>query len=656
MTLSDTEKEKVREYAAHNPDATVSAVLGRFNHSPDDRGAIEALLDVDAEGGGDEPSSERESGASQPSITPAEHYRRGGMRELYGALGECSGVGLAGGVANRDRWYKFDPHDGPEAPRRGRIMTLSRDWDDLLAAVDRTIYASTSYVPVDWVADSWTPTRGVGGDRVWCSSDGDPNGTKPMPDYDAIAAQALMVDIDLPSDLKRERHCGGEFPQEVVEQALSYTARRFADLAGEMERVFMLDSAGGIYVLIPPAVTAPIVEEFPDDSGVLIDELTDRMNGWLADVESELKGELPALVREGEEDDVLDFDAVNHKSRVVKAPLSVHATYDAVTHPLDPTAPSYDPLPLGGVSEADIDRSREWSEAFTANSEAFREGVGAVVSTLFDGGAWTDVLDNWLAEQERDPTDDRPDAPTPPRPSPDRNPNTTVTAYVQDVQDAVDALDAEQVGKKTIVDSWKESSDDRSGDGLRSFYPTWDRNCNGNANIMNLTEGVWVDTGAGDKGGPAKMALIDAENYSRRGGYATGQDWWRGVQLLRERHGYDIPVYVPPVGSTHSHGKRDRSPLWALCDAAVALGLCRREDLIEREGEDGGTYQDLPTPVYNATLDALEEVGIEHGRDRRGNGEAGKSARAELEEEADEDETEAEKFAREVLVDLLGDT
>lgn len=653
MTLSDRDEENIREYIGHNPDASVSQVLGEFSCSPADRDAIEAVLDGD--GVSEERSSPSESASSRESLTPAEHYRREGVRAVYDVLGACAGVGLAGGVADFVRWYRYARlADDTEATARGRIMTLSKDWDELAGALDRTLYASSTYTPAEWLTSSWTPTRGTGEDRVWRGEDGGwGDRAKPTPNYDEIAAQVLLVDIDLPDDLKAARHRGGEFPQKTVERALSYTVARFSALVGGRERVFMLDSAGGIYVLLPPAVTAPIVDEFPDDSGALLDELTDRMNDWLEDIEAETKAEFPDLVREGK-DDVLTFDDVNHKNRIYKAPLAVHKSHDAVVHPIDPSAPRYDPLPLSDVSEADIKRAREWSEAFTADSEAHREGVASVVSTLFadiEADSWTGQLEAWIDEQ--DEPDERPNSPTlPPRPSPDRDPDAAVTDYVRDVKDAVDALDAEQVGKDTIVAQWKESGSDRSGSGLRSFYPAWDPGCNGNANIMNLSEGVWIDTGEGDKGGPAKMALIAVENFPRRGGYATKRDWWRGVRLLRERYGYDIPVYVPPVGSTHSHGTRDRSPLWALCDAAVALGICRREDLIEKSGENG-TYHDLPTAVYNATLGALDEAGIEHGRERRGNGEAGKSARVALEEDADEDETEVEEFARETLIDIL---
>jgi hypothetical protein len=654
MTLSDTDIETIRQFAAHNPDATVTEVLGRFSCAPADSDAIKALLDGEGTPS-DESHTASESAVSRESLTPVEHYHRKGVSAVYTTLGECAGVGLAGGVADFTRWYRYErDSDDTEATARGRIMALAKDWETLEGALDRTLYASTSYAPAEWLLSSWTATRGTGKDRVWRNEDGDwGNRAKPTPDYDEIAAQVLLVDIDLPDDLKRARHCGGAFPKETVEQALSYTVARFSTLVGSRERVFMLDSAGGIYVLLPPAVTAPIVDEFPEDSGVLLDELTDRMNDWLEDIEADTKAEFPALVRE-EKDDVLTFDDVNHKNRIYKAPLAVHKSHDAVVHPLDPSAPSYDRLPLADVTKTDIEDARVWSETFTDDAEAHREGVESVVTTLFadiEADSWPAVLEAWLDEQHEPDENQRLDAPLS-RPSPDRDPDAGVTAYVQDVKDAVDALNAERVGTDTIVAGWKESGSDRSGAGLRSFYPSWNPGCNGNANILNLTEGVWIDTGEGDKGGPAKMALIACENFPRRGGYATGRDWWRGVRLLRERYGYEIPVYVPPVGSTHSHGTRDRSPLWALCDAAVALGLCRRSDLIEESGEDE-TYHDLPTPVYNATLDALDEAGIEHGRDCRGNGEAAKSARMSLEEDADEDETEVEKFARETLIDIL---
>jgi len=47
----------------------------------------------------------------------------------------------------------------------------------------------------------------------------------------------------------------------------------------------------------------------------------------------------------------------------------------------------------------------------------------------------------------------------------------------------------------------------------------------------------------------------------------------------------------------------------------VALGVCDRDDFVEHETDDGETYLGFDAPTYNAVLRALEDEGIDHGRE-----------------------------------------
>jgi putative DNA primase/helicase len=139
---------------------------------------------------------------------------------------------------------------------------------------------------------------------------------------------------------------------------------------------------------------------------------------------------------------------------------------------------------------------------------------------------------------------------------------------------------------------------------------------------VDNTGDSFADNCVGSEGGGAAKAyalgkgIIHADKKSMD--ELKGADWWRAVDGLRSE-GYDIPVWVPEKGTPKSDGDEyDRTPLWALCKGAVAPGVVDADDLVEEEGDDGGTYRRFPDKEsYNAALDALEEAGIEHGRERR---------------------------------------
>ena len=115
-----------------------------------------------------------------------------------------------------------------------------------------------------------------------------------------------------------------------------------------------------------------------------------------------------------------------------------------------------------------------------------------------------------------------------------------VTSKVQKIYDALNALEPEAVAEDTIVAEWND--DANTSDDVRAFYPTWNRNCNGTANILNADAGLWTDTGTGDQGGVVEMALIAASGVSfRRGDTASGKTWVRGLRELRSL-GYDVPM------------------------------------------------------------------------------------------------------------------
>lgn len=193
-----------------------------------------------------------------------------------------------------------------------------------------------------------------------------------------------------------------------------------------------------------------------------------------------------------------------------------------------------------------------------------------------------------------------------------------VTPFISDVFDALNALDIEDVADRTIVHQWTDRANekrDNSGDGKRAFIPTWGPNAkSGNTNFVDTDEGLWIDTGDDHSGGPVKMALIAEENWSR-GETPSGEDWRRGVEYLREM-GFEIPVWTPDANSQDSDGEQyEQMPYWAMRKAAVALGVLPEDGFIRAQSERGGYLRFPGKETYNHALAAIEDAGLEHGRE-----------------------------------------
>lgn len=642
QTLAD-----VRRFVENNPNAEPMGVLGQLNLPPTEKEAVEAIIAGESVETDSTPA-EAESRPEAASVSPGAHYARDGMAALYEQLGQAAG-GLTPGNYDFVGWYHTDEASSPQADGRARPNVLSRDFDELRGNVDRVIYATTSYAPPSFYVEAWEEFRYGDDGREWCS-DGNP-----MPDYPDLVANAPFADIDLEADAKAARR-GGDLPKADIEAALQEYIDAFAALAGDRDAVFSLDSVGGAYVMIAPSATRPIADKFDREArGQLFGELGNRLDDWLENVRDSVAESVPEVA------EMFGADLVNNKNRMFKAPLSVHKDLDGVVHPLATEAVEFDYLPLEEVAASDVDEAQEWAADYTADYE---ECISSIVATLWPdyyGGDWERALRHWLEDQkeeERERARAREEAAERRRErlqtASDARAGQRVTPHVQDVYDAIDALDIEAVAGETVVYRWTDSvsgSRDTSGDGKRAFVPTWGTGANGTANYINLDKGTWVDTGSGDYGTAVEMALIAEENWTR-GVIARGEDWRRGVDALR-RLGYDLPVYIPDVNTTTRDGDEfGETPYWAMKKAAVVLGVCTEKDFVEREGDDGGTYEGFPNAsVYNATLDALEDAGIEHGRDCVDGARSKQTPAAVVDRGAPEDEQKVEEFVAALMDD-----
>lgn len=558
-------------------------------------------------------------------------------------------------VLNPDKagWYVTRPNRSPADDEVGRFEKerRGRTFDDYDETVDewrglRTFYSTTTYNEpgaVGWVACSRAESGSGGYDYK-----GGPQ-AKPTAGWDKTVAYSVWADIDLHNDLKAERGQRSVAWTDEKAATVAETYEGYSDVVGELvgrDAVFLLDSVGGGYVMTPPGVTYPIARHFRDDR----DARARVFSALNAAVNDYLEREFVAVeARTGAADmNLLDVDYANNTNRPYKAPLAIHADYDGVVVPLDPASVEYgDPTPVDAVDDDLRAEVRQWCERFTSLDFEDGDRLDRLVGTLFpdliakhaDGShndGWRAMVDA-LVEEEREREhrakqerrarqfaefrrlEQRRDAGDSLRTTtPD---GTSITTVASEVTATLDRLDAVEVANRTIVKSWTEGATGTSGAGP-SFTPTWaGPGCNGTANYVDVSEGVWSDSAKGGGfGGPVEMALIavgerDPSETSR----ATSEQWARGVEHLRSL-GFDIPIYLPDARSEDAQVDDDgtvRMPYWALKEAALIFGTVdSRDEWTEHITPEGDSYMGFPSErAWNVTLKLVEAAGLVHGRD-----------------------------------------
>ena len=481
------------------------------------------------------PTAEDTAGDPDPDtnsdeVTPEEHFERLEDAGVYAELGDIDGRLSCLGNQDFRGWYKSrtaaEPWDG-----NGRAFCLAREFDDIRAGLDRVLYATINYAPIDWFIDAWDRFKWVDGGREWKTA-------TPTPEYADTRAYAPFADIDLADDVKRDRPAG-DIPRGKIEGALGEYIETFADLAGGREHVFALDSVGGAYVMIAPTSTAPIAEAFDRaDRELLFDELTDRLNDWLDAVDSR-------VVADNGLEGVFEADLLNNKNRLYKAPLSLHSSLDGVVTPIDTAAPEYQFTPFDAVDGELIDETKRWARGFTADHT---EAVEAIVDTLWsdysaNADTWSDALAAWLedkrAEDERNEQRerDRLDAADIPD-------DLETTDSLDVIKAAVESIDVEDFA----VDLADETTERSGGEDTR-FDPPWRQSSSGESCFANADRFYDLKEGAG--GGALELVALERGIMRRPGDGLKGDDYWRAVNALREE-GYDIPYFEGKGNRKHA--------------------------------------------------------------------------------------------------------
>jgi hypothetical protein len=608
MELKDNIEEHLRLNDLSPGEASTAALAGRLGAHPAEVADVLDDLAADAPLAADE---------------IRDHYRR--VRGVYADIAalDAEPEARTGGVIDNSGWYESrsnaDDFDALEEgyDQLGSPHLLESAADKIAReGGGRVLYALTTYSPVMDREGSfkWAERPDGSPTREWRTE-------SPLPDYDEIVGQALFADVDVADEYKK-RPLPAEL-RDVVEAALEVYVDRFADLAGSRDHVLLLDSVGGAYPMIPPSATAPLAEQFtaPEDRQWVYEHLCNRMDEWLAGVWSEVQESVPGAA------EYLDPDHINNKNRQYKTVLSVHKSIDGVVTPIDVDDVRYEHVPVREVGDEEIAAAREWAASLTADRH--REAIDAIIETLWpdyyaDADTWAGALEEWLLDRESERIQKehrrkkRKEALQDAEPLELRTADVTLTTDQSDVEDALDALDPESVIEETIIgagwtDSLTDADPDRSGDGKRAFVPEWTSKYeSGNATYVGVRgpkAGVWYDSSNGYKGGPVEAALIAKAGRSENDGFAGGEDWREGVDILR-RLGFDIPVWVPDASSLDG----DQMPLWALRKFALKTGIVEQHELVERTGDDGSSYLGFRPADYRRVVRRAEAAGLDTGR------------------------------------------
>ena len=512
------------------------------------------------------------------------------------------------------------PEDAPstnEYPKERRPRNFSTDYNRVVATqLDRTLYALTSYKrPTTF--EHWEPARfdEDKGQYEYATS-------KPTPTAKDIAAVAVWGDIDLTDDLKLQRPDLDATTYDVAEETYEAYIEAFANLYGGRDAVYMLDSVGGAYIFGAPEATLPITHYYEGDGDArarVINELIERSNDYFHAVEQRINDEI-----EGARE-VIDPDWANNINRQYKIPLTLHGDHDAVVTPVDVENVEYrQPVAVEDVDDelrADV---QEWCEEFTAVE--YEKRVDDLVEALWpdeydEHNGWASALDAWIeAEREHERREEQRRQAAAERREQrleeveEGLEGQPITPFLQDVYDAIDGIDTAEVVHHYASDEWDSGADmpDKT-----EFNPSWRTSKSGRSCYVNHETNRFGDPGDGGGGYAPKAMALGKRIITDASDDLTGEHWAEAVDALRDA-GYEVPVWTPEKGSHRRDGSAyERMPFWAMRTAAVALGVLPEDGFTPKTTDDGSEYLGFPDmDTYNAALDEIETVGLDHGRDR----------------------------------------
>lgn len=515
-------------------------------------------------------------------------------------------------------WYQYSGDAGhidasavPDVPDdelfAGRAWSPRADRDEL---VDETLDWDyrLPHLTINYQQrglDDWaTKVRGDDGSD-WADSN-------PLPGYGDIDAVALFADVDFSADAKRRPLDDGT--RERVESILRHWRAAYADAVdGDRDAVAILDSVGGTYIMLRPAVTRPIcrfsaTELATAERRALNKELQQRWRDFNRDVNDD-----------AQDWDAFEQDGQTNKNRLFKAPLAVHKRLPGVVTPIETDDIRFEFTDWDSVDDELIERTRDWAQWFSApEPDRADDWAGALLDTLFDDVSaenWRSDIADWATEQQRADADAQENAVQ----NADINPGQLAgdVSFVSErdtVWDAIANLNCENVADELgiISTSEKAKRDDRT-----LIEVNWRQSDSGDSAYVGHTAFTDME-GHESKGGPATLVaytLLGSSNREPTNWRSNADDIETVLDWFMSRDRFDIPIYVPERGSTYTADgetrTHTRTPDWALRRVAELL------DIAPDVAFDDETDACLVPSLQNRILDVLDAAGVEHNRDRR---------------------------------------
>jgi hypothetical protein len=515
--------------------------------------------------------------------------------------------------SNARNWYRYSDDssklEDPDADCVGRPWSVIADDDDIVDAILDHDYR-LPHLTINYQTrglDEWQPKN----DDGWIDG-------RPLPDYADVDCMALFADVDFSSDAKTRPV--DDDTREQVEDDLETWRDAFAGaVGGDRDAVAMLDSVGGTYILLRPAVTLAIgrladLRLNDSQAQLLMRELANKWKQFTIEVQEEID-------EDGGQWDAFNLDGKTNKNRLYKAPLAIHKELPGVVTPIDPADPTFELTHFDDVNAGLIWEVEQWADRFTSVPDEASDWAAELVATLWDcePDDWKDTLVDWAKEADQAAAEATANAVD--EFDPDDVDIGTLAGSVDfvtdrtDMWDAVNACNCETVASKLGIIS---DSEQAKRDDVTRIEVTWRKSDSGDSAMVNAEQFTDMD-GMNGLGGPADLVA-----FTKFGSSDEKPDSWRQdpdkiatvLQWFWAESCFDVPVYVPEAGEkyTDSDGKtqkRDQTPNWAIRRVAELLDIAPDAAIDDRSDNIV-----VPT-LYNRILAVLDDAGVDHGRQYR---------------------------------------
>jgi hypothetical protein len=446
------------------------------------------------------------------------------------------------------------------------------------------------------------------GTKVFEDDDNRWIGGRPLPGYGDIDAVALFADVDFSADAKTRPV--DDATRDRVETILEHWRDAYAGVVDDRDAVGILDSVGGTYVMLRPAVTRPIAEfaaaELESaERQQLMKEIQARWRAFNTDVDDA-----------ADDWDAFEQDGDTNKNRLFKAPLAVHKRLPGVVTPIDTDDVAFQFTHFDDVDAELIDDVNDWAQWFTDDVDAADDWAGQLIATLFDDADaddWRDAIRDWADEQEQ--TDSTAQTQTLEDIDIDAKELAGDIQFVSErgaVWDAIATLDCEDVASELNIISTSERA---QNDDVTRIEVNW-RSSDSEDSAMVGDDAFTDMDGMESKGGAANLVaytLIGSSNQEPENWRSNADHIETVLDWFIANYADDVPVYIPEKGTEYdADGETkqfNRTPNWALRRVAELL------DIAPAVAFDNETDACVIPSLYNRILAVLDAADVEHNRD-----------------------------------------